>query len=343
MKGLVAVAKAKDSLEIRDLPEPKPGPGEVKVAVRFTGICGTDVKIFHGDYPYVIPPVAIGHEFSGLVVEAGPGVKTLKEGDRVAGLPVARWCGKCPACLTGDFMYCPEATIPGIRTHGAFASFAILAEALTFKLPDSVSLESAAMLEPLCVSLRGAVEMARVSLGDRVVISGPGPIGLLALMICKAAGAKCLVLGVDEDAERLKRARESGADHTVNVSRMDPVPIVNEMTQGEGADVVLECAGVGPSVDQCFILAKRGGRFGQIGTTVYPMKVDFMRIAYKELKVYGSYASVLDTWRRALRVLEMGKVQPDRIVSHTFPLSQWRTAFGLLEGRQGIKILLYPD
>jgi L-iditol 2-dehydrogenase len=343
MKGLVAVSKAKDSLEIRDIPEARPGPGEVKVAVRFAGICGTDVKIYHGDYPYVIPPVAIGHEFSGVVAETGPGVKGLKEGDRVSGLPVARWCGKCPACLTGDFLYCLQATIAGIRTDGAFASSTILAEAVTFKLPDSVSMESAAMLEPLCVSLRGVVEMAQVSLGDRVVISGPGPIGLLALMLCKAAGAECVILGTDEDSERLKRAGEIGADRIVNVSRMDPVPILNEMTKGEGADVVLECAGVGASVDQCLTLAKRGGKFGQVGTTVHPMKVDFMRIAYKELKVYGSYGSSLGTWQRALRVLEAGKVQPDRIASHTFPLSQWRKAFGLLEGREGIKILLYPD
>jgi L-iditol 2-dehydrogenase len=343
MKGLVAAAKAKDSLEIRDIPEPRPGTGEVKVAVRFAGICGTDVKIYHGDYPYVIPPVAIGHEFSGVVVETGPGVKTLKQGDRVTGLPVGRWCGTCLACLKGEFMYCPEATIAGIRTHGGFASFAILTEALTFQLPDSVSLESAAMLEPLCVSLRGAVEMAQVALGDRVVISGPGPIGLLALMICRAAGAKCIVLGTDEDTERLKRAGEIGADHIINVSKRDPAPIVNDLTGGEGADVVLECAGAGVSVDQCFTLANRGGKFGQIGTTVHPMTVDFMRIAYKELKVYGSYGSSLETWRRALRVLEMGKIQPDRIASHAFPLSQWRKAFGLLEGREGIKILLYPD
>jgi L-iditol 2-dehydrogenase len=240
-------------------------------------------------------------------------------------------------------MYCPQATIAGIRTHGGFASFAILTEALTFKVPDNVSLESAAMLEPFCVSLRGAVEMAQVALGDRVVISGPGPIGLLALMICNAAGAKCIMLGTQEDSERLKRAGEIGADYVVNVSREDPLRIVNDLTQGEGADVVLECAGVGSSVDQCFILAKRGGKFGQIGTTVHPMTVDFMRIAYKELKVYGSYGSALETWRRALRILEAGKVQPDRAASHSFPLSQWRKAFSLLEARQGLKILLYPD
>jgi L-iditol 2-dehydrogenase len=342
MKAVVKYAPGVGHVGIRDMPEPTPGEGEVKVEVKFGGICGTDIHIYHDHYKSN-PPVILGHEWSGEVVELGPGVDSVKVGDRVTGIPPVYTCGKCRYCLEGHLMLCDQRVSFGSGVNGAFAKYAVLPAKNVRHLPDNVSYKAGALSEPLACCVKAASLMTGIMAGDVVLVTGPGPIGLLAVQVAKAEGGFVILAGTSVDEERMEIGKGLGADLTLNVEKDDVVSILKELTQGYGADVVLECAGV-PAATRLGIEAiRKEGKFTQVGLHDRPFELDFLKVLTKELKVTGSFGASLEAWDRTMILFAQGKVQTEPVVSDILPLAEWEAGFNKINTRQGLKILLQPE
>ena len=344
MKAVVKYAHGKGNVELRDVPEPSPGPDEVMIEVKAAGICGSDIHIFDEDIKLPIrPPVIIGHEFSGVIAEVGSSVTKWKPGDRVTSETSAHVCGECLPCRTGNYNVCAEKRLIGYWFNGAFAKYCVVPSRLVHKLPDNVSFLAGALCEPLACCVNGVIEKTRILPGDVVVIAGPGPIGLLSLQIAKSQGATVVLCGLSQDEKRLKLGEELGADLIINVEEEDPFQTVLKMTNGAGADVFLECSGSPNAVRMGFRLVRRMGQYTQLGLTGRSFSLDFDLVAYKEIVVRGMLGQRWTSWNRGLKMLSKGLVKTEPLISDVLPLSQWEIGFQKFRRKEGIKIILKPE
>jgi L-iditol 2-dehydrogenase len=343
MKALVKYQTGDGFMELRDLPEPTPGPGQVLVEVQCTGICGSDLHIFHNDIAIPIrPPVVTGHEFAGIIRGLGPGVEGWAEGDRVVSETAFSYCGVCRHCREGFYNVCNERRTLGYWHNGAFARYTVLPAGRLHRLPDAISFLEGAFTEPLACITHAVYELTHIVPGDLVLVSGPGSVGLATLQVAKAQGARVLVSGSRVDTERLQMARELGADWTLDVSQESLADKVAELTRGVGADVVLECSGAPQAVEAGLLAVRKRGQFTQIGLFGKPFSLDFERICFKEIKVTGSLGSRWASWEMALQLLADHKVDARKLISHVMPLTEWRHAFDMFERKEGRKLVLEP-
>lgn len=342
MKAVVKATAGEGGLELRDWPEPSPGPGEVKLRIAAAGICGTDIHIIRGAWP-CHPPVVLGHEFCGTVVEAGPHVRNLRPGDRVVSSNPAKTCGVCYHCRAGNDFMCAERVSAGYHIDGAFAEFLCIDAARCHPLPDHVNFRQAALGEPLSVAVHAVIERTTVHAGDLAVVSGPGCVGLLTMQIAKLEGARVIIGGLDKDASRLACARALGADVIVNVERENLVEVVKEQSAGRGADIVYECAGSAGSLASCWEAVRKEGTLVPLGVYPGPIQTDFNKIMMKELRVAGSYGYVWTSWRRSVQLLAGGKVKTEELISHEYPLEKYEEAFRATQDGSAIKVVLIPE
>ena len=343
MKGLFKTAPGDGNMELRDTEVPKPGPGQVLVEVKAAGICGSDLHIYHWDIAFAMrPPMIVGHEFSGVIVENGPGVDGWKPGDRVTAEPSAIICGECRYCRTGAYNLCANRRVMGYWVNGVFAEYVVVGAHRLHRLPDRTSFEEGALTEPLACCVHAVHELTGVEVGDFVAVTGPGAIGLLCAQLAKAEGAEVMMIGTNADRDRLATAKSLGIDHCVNLEETDPLVYAQERTEGYGADVVFECAGAGPAAALGIELARKQGKYTQVGLFGKPITLNFERIAYKELVVTGSLSQRYTAWKRTIRIMELGRIDLRAVISDTFPLSRWKEAFDKFEAKKGLKILLDP-
>ena len=341
MKGLVKYKDGHGNMEVRDVPEPEVKDNFVKIQVKATGICGSDIHIHHSDI--AIPmnlPVVTGHEFSGVVAEVGEGVTTCKVGDRVTSETAYAYCGKCHNCKAGRYNLCDNRLTLGYWFNGAFAEYTMVPEDRIHHLADNVSFEEGALMEPLACVTHATMDLSSMKAGDVVLISGPGAIGLMALQIAKAHGAYVIVAGTDADKDRMELAKKLKADRVVNVMQEDLLEIIAELTNGDGADVVYECSGAGVATRTGIEAVKKYGQFVQIGLAAKPIEIMFDRICYKEIKVTGSLGSISPSWKNALKLVESGKVDLKPLISLEFALEDWENAFKAFENKEGYKIII---
>jgi L-iditol 2-dehydrogenase len=343
MKGLFKTAPGDGNMELRDTEVPKPGPGQVLVEVKAAGICGSVLHIYHWDIAFAMrPPMIVGHEFSGVIVENGPGVDGWKPGDRVTAEPSAIICGECRYCRTGAYNLCANRRVMGYWVNGVFAEYVVVGAHRLHRLPDRTSFEEGALTEPLACCVHAVHELTGVEVGDFVAVTGPGAIGLLCAQLAKAEGAEVMMIGTNADMDRLATAKSLGIDHCVNLEETDPLVYAQERTEGYGADVVFECAGAGPAAALGIELARKQGKYTQVGLFGKPITLNFERIAYKELVVTGSLSQRYTAWKRTIRIMELGRIDLRAVISDTFPLSRWKEAFDKFEAKKGLKILLDP-
>jgi L-iditol 2-dehydrogenase len=335
------MAPGNNSLELRDWPEPSPAPNEVKLRVGAAGICGTDLHIIRGTWP-CRPPVVLGHEFCGTLVETGALVRSLKPGDRVVASNPAKTCGTCPHCRAGNDFMCPERVSAGYHIDGAFAEFLCIDAHRCHPLPDHVSFRQAAVGEPLAVAVHAVIERTTVHSGDVVLVSGPGCVGLLTTQIARLEGARVIVAGIEKDQKRLACAKDLGAEVVVNVAEENLVEVVRRYTGGEGADLAYECSGTAASLANCWESVRKEGTLVPLGIYPGPITTDFNKITMKELRVIGSYGYVWTSWRRCVRLLAEGKVRTEELISHEFPLEQFGEAFQATQDGSAIKVVLVP-
>ena len=340
MKALVKV-DYEGLVRVEDIPEPEVGPRQVKIRVEAGGICGTDLHILKNEYKHD-PPVVMGHEFAGVITEAGPEVKGYAPGDRVVSLTAAVTCGSCDYCIAGIPMLCSERKSIGSGLNGAFAAYLVIDYKLLYRIPDEVSLEAAAVTEPLACNVHGIMEMSRVSAGDLVLVSGPGTIGLLATQVAQAEGGRLVVCGTPQDADRLRIAKDLGVEHIVDISQQNIVEFIHDLTDGQGADVVIECSGVEASAHNCLQAVRGRGRYIQMGLFGKPITVDMDRLAYREISYSSSFATTPSSFKTSLKLLAQGKVRTEPLISARLPLEEWQKGFEMLEKKQGLKVLLIP-
>lgn len=344
MQALVKTQKGVGFLELREVPKPVPGEGEVLIEVKAAGICATDVHVKHDSFPYW-PPVVLGHEFSGQIVALGPNVKHFKEGERVVGEPHTQACGHCYLCRTGNIQICPTKRSPGWGIDGAFTKYLKMPERLLHRIPDNLSYEDAAVVEPTANTVHDVIERAKVEAGDFVVVLGPGPIGLLAALTARAGGARHVVMigAPPDEAVRLKKARELGFETVINLAQTNPVEAVMDLTGGIGADLVIEASGAAPAIASTVDLVRKKGRICTIGLTgkdSIPFPWD--KAAFKVCDIFFNLSTSYTSWDRSIHLIATGKIPAGQVVSHRFPLADWEKAFEAVETQQALKALLIP-
>ncbi|CCH18034.1 zinc-dependent alcohol dehydrogenase [Micromonospora lupini] len=317
-------------------PEP-PGPGQVRIAVAYTGICGTDLHIFHGDMDARVGASAvIGHEMSGRVAALGDGVSGLTVGQPVTVMPT-RACGKCPACRRGNSHICHAMNFLGIDSPGAMQSSWTVPADLVLPLPDDLPLDHAALVEPVAVAVHD-VGRAKVTSGEHVVVVGGGPVGVLIAAVARARGAEVLL--VEPDGFRRGVASGIGIE-VVDPGPTDVVALVNERTGGAGADVAFEvsgsAAGVGTAVD---VLTTRG-RLVMVAIHPQPRPVNLHRFFWRELELLGARLYQREDVVEAIRLVAAGVIPAQELISRVLPVAGVTDAFTALEGGGGVmKVLL---
>ena len=340
IQGIAKLAPGPGHVGLLEAPEPEVRADHAIVEVAAAGLCGTDMHIYHDEYPSR-PPVILGHEVAGVVVETGDGVASCRVGDRVTVEPYFHLCGRCAYCRAGLPNMCPERLSIGSGVHGAFSRYVLVRGQSVHQLPENVDLHSGALTEPLACCVH-ALEMSRVEPSDVVVISGPGAIGLLMMQVVKAAGATVLLVGTNADAARMEVGRQLGADALLNVQTEDVAAAIGERTSGLGADVVFECAGAAASACNCLQWVRRRGRYVQVGLFSKAIEWDQNQICYKEVQMSGSFATIPSSWPKALRLLANGQVQTAPLITHTWALAEWQAAFDTFERREGLKNVFLP-
>ncbi len=340
MKAVVKTAKGVGNVEVRDVPEPNPKPEEVKVEVKAAAICGTDIHIYYDEYVNR-PPLVLGHEMAGIVVEVGDKVTMFKKGDRVTSETFKYTCGHCRFCQIGLIGLCPERLSMGVHVDGAFAKYLLQREESLHRLPDNVDFQAGALCEPTAAAVRAVYERAKILPGDLVMVSGPGPIGLLCLQAAKALGATVVLCGAGQDGNRLSLGKDLGADFVINVET-DSLDLFKDLTDGLGADVVIECGGTKASLDQCIRAARKGAQLVQVGLFGRSVEVNIDQTVIKELTVLSSFAYRHRTWERVMKLLADGKLKTAPLISGQFLLTEWEKAFESVKARQGHKYLLLP-
>lgn len=341
MKAIVKTGKGSGNVCYMDVPKPgHPGPGQLLVEVKSAGICGSDIHIWHDTFPN-IPPVVIGHEYAGVVVEVGEGVTGFQVGDVVSSEVPTECCGKCRFCRSGDIQHCISRRGMGSNRNGAFAKYTIADERVTHHMPTQIDIRLCALLEPISTCAH-CMEQTKIQGGETVVIAGPGPIGLIMVQLAKAEGGYVVVTGTDVDEKRLSLALELGADKVINIQREDGIQMVRDMTEGYGCDVYIECSGNGRSVETGIEMLRPMGRYTQMGVLGRSITVNWDRLANKEIVFTGVKCEKYSSWERAIAYVRDRKVNLEKLVTHEFGYDQWEEAFQIFESKEGLKILLHP-
>ncbi|MEK5271376.1 zinc-binding dehydrogenase [Aeribacillus composti] len=341
MKALVKKELGFGNLEIVDVEEPKVGPDQVKILVKYSGICGTDIHTYEGHYK-VKAPVTLGHEFSGVVAEVGENVTEFQVGDRVTSETTYYICGTCKYCKSGDYNLCSNRKGLGTQQDGSFATYLIARKESVHKLPENVDFLSAAMTEPLACA-HHAVKKATIHQGDVVLVLGPGPIGLLVAQVVKDLGAKVIITGLSNDKLRLEKAKELGLDYAVNIQEEDVKQLVNELTDGYGVDAVFECTGAVPALNMGLDLLKKKGQFVQVGIYAKSeIPIDMEKIIQKEIVFTGSRSQKPSDWEPSLALMNENRVNTKTLVTHQFNISEWDKAYEAIKSGDAIKVILTP-
>jgi len=342
---LAAVLHDFNRLELEEVPVPEPKAGEVAVRIKSCGFCATDYKAIKGIRRNVTFPLIPGHEPAGVVAAAGAGVKHVKEGDEVIIQP-SGFCGFCPHCRVGNTHYCehsyttggdgPEDTRPG-----SFAEYTVTQATSIYKKPPQISFDAACQTEPVSGAWKGVIYFSEMKVGDDAVIIGTGSIGMYCLMVAKAAGAGRLI-AVDVSDYALETARQLGATHLINPKKCDARQAIYDIIP-EGPDFVIEAAGPIEAVKLMVSLLRRGTRWNVFGITTHEtFELDGGLTHFMEARMDSSFGTNPIAMQNAIRLMERGLIDPEKVISHRFPLSDIHKAVEVMGSPERNKIVINP-
>ena len=324
---------------VTDLPTPHAGPGELVLRNQVCGVCGTDVHIYHGEpgSADVNPPVVLGHEYSGEVVEVGEGVTGFAVGDHVTVDPNI-YCGHCAYCQNGKKQLCPSMEAIGVTRDGGFAQYSRIPASQAFKLEPTVPWEAAAMAEPLACCLHG-IDLAGIQVGDKVCVVGGGAIGLLMVQLAKLSGASQIVLS-EPNEKRRQVGLQLGANAAIDPTRPDAQEAFAQVLD-DGANVIIECVGNVPAVKSAFQFAGKGATVLLFSVPKVDATFDLplFDVYKKELTIKGSFVNP-DTHARAVALINSGKVDFGPIITHRFTLDQLPEAIAMQMSDASIKVVV---
>ena len=337
-----AVMTAPGGIEFRDVPAPAPEAGEVLIATRRIGICGSDIHVNHGRHPYTSYPVVQGHEVSGLVAGLGDGVVGLRVGDMVTFTPQIT-CGKCLSCLEGSYNICESLKVMGFQAPGAAQDFFTAPEWNVIPVPRRIGLDHAAMIEPLAVAVHAIGRTTGVA-GKQVLVLGAGTIGNLVAQACRALGAKCVVI-TDLQEYKLDKARACGIGQTVNTA---VTPLGDAIAAEFGpsrADLIFECVGSRATVAQAIENARKGTTVVIVGVFSDKPEINMGFVQDRELHIVGSAMYKKEDYRVALKLVGSGKIELDQLVTHRFKFAEYGAAYATIDqsGGRYMKVLIDLD
>lgn len=344
MRALVKTQKGVGNIEVKNMPYPSlPEENWVIIKVKAAGVCGTDLHIWHDQYPYW-PPVILGHEFAGEIVETGSDVKQYAIGDRVVCEPHSLACGTCELCREGHIQQCASKRSPGWGIDGGFAEFVAMPEMLLHRIPDEMDYDTAALAEPMAITVHHLTELCGIGCQDFVVISGAGPIGIMAVFVAKAMGAGTVVItGMEAcEAVRFPAAAKLGADRIINVQNEDVYQAVMEMTNGRGADVVIETSGAGPAIASAIRMTKKYGKLCAIGLGADESRIPWKQIVMHSITVVGCMSSGYSAWDKALGLMNKHRDELSCLITHRVSLDEWQETFEALLAEKEIKAIFHP-
>ena len=342
---LAAVLKGFNHLVLEEVAVPEPGLGEVVVRIKSCGICATDYKAIKGIRRNVTFPFIPGHEPSGVVARVGPGVVHFREGDEVICQP-SGYCGFCEHCRAGNTHYCEHAFTtggdgPDEVWPGAFAEYMLTREQCLFHKPANLSFDAACLTEPLAGAWKGVIQYSEMKVGDDVVVIGVGGIGLLCMMVARAAGAGRLI-AVDTSAHAREQALALGATHAVDPAHGDARDRIYEIVP-DGPDLVVEAAGPIEAVRLMVDLRRRGTRWNVFGITTHEtFELDGGLTHFLEGRMDASFGTTPLAMARAMRLMERGLVDTEQVISHRFSLAEIHRALGVMESPEHNKVVVHP-
>ncbi len=337
MRALVKVEPGARRLEVQELPDPAPAADEVLVRVSECGICGTDVSVYEGSLPDNgdgggLYPVVIGHEFTGMVVAVGSEVGSITPGEWVVVNPHL-YCGRCAACLRGEEEICEDRPLLSWDRQGGAAEYVAVRAANVYRLDADVAIRVGALAEPLAVAVH-AVRRLALNPGERLVIVGSGPIGILVGFVAAEAGIQVTLLGLEHDRARLAAATALGVQTAVVGDGQD-------RAEG-GFDVVAEAAGTESALLQSIALARKGGRIGVLGLPHHPVPLDVPELVFAEKSLLGIRGYAPRDWARTAELLSSHVSQLAPLITHAFGLSEIVEAMDTVQARQAVKVVLRP-
>ncbi len=327
-----------ETIRIGEGTQNPPGPDQVQVHVAYTGICGTDLHIYHGEMDRRTGDSQIlGHEISGVVGAVGPGVTDVKPGDKVTVIPLD-WCGHCPACRAGHTHICQNLKFLGIDAPGGMQSYWNVPARVVVKLPETLSLRHAALIEPIAVACHD-VRRGEVKDGEFVVVLGGGPIGALQALVAKSRGATVIVSEINPF--RLQLLKGLGLE-AVNPNEVDLPALVEERTGGAGADAVFEVTAHPAGAAMMTKLARTRGRLVIVGIFSQPVPVDLFRVFWRELRIIGARVYEREDFEMAAKLAASGELPLDALITEVYPLDNLKQALDQLgHGGSVMKILLH--
>ena len=317
---------------IEEVDKPKPQKGEVLIKVEYCGICGSDVHAYLGRHPFVTLPIIQGHEFSGIISDAG-GIKKFKVGQRVTVEP-SLVCGKCRNCTSGRYNICDELRVMGFQSIGAFAEYITVPASKVFVLPDEVSMDEGALIEPAAVGVHAA---KRVHLKNKnALVIGAGTIGLMTMQAVKVSGAKVMIADLLD--YRLEKAKELGAEVVVNAAKEN----LTSAAKNFGADVIFECVGSESTARQAVEAARKGAEIVIVGVFAKEVMFPVHLVQNRELEIVGSLMYTKEDYSDAIKLVKERRMKVRDIVTHILPLKELDRAYSILmdEKSRALKVLI---
>ncbi len=338
MMDALVKTQAGPGLTLMQMPVPQPGPGEVLIRVHKTAICGTDVHIYNWDpwaQLHIKPPMIIGHEYVGEIAAVGAGVTGLQIGQRVSGEGHIT-CHHCRNCHTGNIQWCKDTRSVGVDRDGAFAEYVCIPETNLILIDESLPEDIVAFFDAFGNATHTALMFDLI--GEDVLITGAGPIGLIAAAICKYAGARRVVI-TDLNDYRLDLARKMGVDAAVNTAAEDLGTVMRELGLVEGFDVGLEMSGNGGALQQMIGLMRNGGKISLLGIGNRPVEMDMNTIITKGLTLQGIYGRKMDNWHQ-MSYMVQGGLDLSGVITHRFHYTRFREGFEAMNSGRSGKVIL---
>lgn len=344
MKALVRRSLEAEQFFYEEVPKPAYNENEALIQIKAIGVCGTDYHMWTGGIVTIIPVIP-GHEFSGVVEAVGAGVTSVKPGDRVVSRLNINVCGTCKACLTGNPQSCAQRKIPGSTRDGIYAEYIAIDAKQLIKLEDSVPFEEGAIVEPMAIVAHALLERAKVEPEDTVVVFGPGPVGLIAIQMARANGAaRIIAVGTDVDeAIRLPLASKLGTDLILNAQKHDIEAVIAEVTEGKGADLVIEASGSEAAINTGIRILRKEGRMCVIGLPSKSQNnVRWLSAVEKSLNLVLSYSSSPWSWNIAISLLTRKAIDVASLITHRYPLTNFREMFDKIRQGEVVKGIFLP-
>jgi len=337
-----SVMTAPGKIELRDVPVPEPGPKEVLVRMKRIGVCGSDIHVWHGKHALTPYPVVQGHEVSGVVEKVGASVRGFAAGDPVTIQPQVT-CGTCYPCRHGDYHICDSLKVMGFQTTGAGSEFFAVEASKLLKLPRRMDLEHGAMIEPAAVAVHALGRGGDVK-GRTVLVLGAGPIGNLVAQVARGLGAaKVMITDVSEF--RLGKAKECGVDLCVNVGKTDLAAAVKEQFGDAKADLILECVGSPHTITQAVAVARKGTDIIVVGVFGDKPVVDMGTVQDRELRLIGTLMYREPDWKKAIELVEAGKVRLAPLITDHYEFADYRKAYEYIDANRerAMKVMIVVE